>query len=793
MSDTRAPETRPEHVKPRPSRLVRVIKGPFTLKGRWSTLVTLGLALLVLLTPAALCAATLPGYGQEGFFDVPDEVLWYGDLQLISITAPGCRPYLPAHPGYFTSQGCEVPAEVFGLHGLLWVVFGLSAFLLTVILVVRRADHGLVFGCLTVLAVLAALAVFVSVSARRAVEDQAGSTFFVLAALGVLVLVLTAYDWARRQFLVAAAVIAFALSLFIVRVGFESLKVPSQLERVQVAARAIAAERILKLQYRYPPPKAAEIKSPALDKAICTISPRPDNCRNFTLLTITTNGDWVVARHELDVQLATFRMQVTRTDADKAALKTVLAQEPDADEDISIMSAIAHGPEILWRSFHHADGPALIPGPLGWVVLGTVLLGLLSWLLRVNANQLAGPVSVMPDQSADGGGGPHTDDRLVTALRVAVLQNVAEPGAAPGSPSVNPVTTLLGAAGGPLSAVNKVVQAVLGVIGQRYGYKVTMDVSSGSTATDAPAGSGTTTVLVRVMSLTSGITYASHVRTLSDDTEAVKTAGLWAAGYILNRSTRIPGWAAWQPDTAGALIAAKDPANHTVTALRDALMDAPTSGLLLVTLGHRYELAGQTLDAIGCYARAVTAHPRYVVARYRLGGGVGLMRPRQGWKSQGKDERRYALQAVEPAIRTLGTEGMHEICALKEDSISQEKAKENLGELAVILLKTLEIETRWYYRLVGTLRRSERSSVWPTLVPATSHPAARFHSLVKSARRATGRHDDLKKLARKANKHDTWWQVSYNAACGYATYAETLPCPSPTQDLEGLGGSAARL
>jgi hypothetical protein len=161
--------------------------------------------------------------------------------------------------------------------------------------------------------------------------------------------------------------------------------------------------------------------------------------------------------------------------------------------------------------------------------------------------------------------------------------------------------------------------------------------------------------------------------------------------------------------------------------------------------------------------------------------------PPQGWTSQGKDERRYALQAVEPAIRTLGTEGMHEICALKEDSISQEKAKENLGELAVILLKTLEIETRWYYRLVGTLRRSERSSVWPTLVPATSHPAARFHSLVKSARRATGRHDDLKKLARKANKHDTWWQVSYNAACGYATYAETLPCPSPTQRPGGAG------
>ena len=47
-------------------------------------------------------------------------------------------------------------------------------------------------------------------------------------------------------------------------------------------------------------------------------------------------------------------------------------------------------------------------------------------------------------------------DQLTAALRVAVLQNVAEPGAAPGSPSTNPVTTLLDIAGGPLSAASKI-------------------------------------------------------------------------------------------------------------------------------------------------------------------------------------------------------------------------------------------------------------------------------------------------------------------------------------------------
>jgi hypothetical protein len=74
-----------------------------------------------------------------------------------------------------------------------------------------------------------------------------------LAGLGVFVLTLTAHDWARRQFLFAAAVTAAALSIFIVRIGYESLKVPPQWERVQVAARTIAAEDALKRQYQGDP------------------------------------------------------------------------------------------------------------------------------------------------------------------------------------------------------------------------------------------------------------------------------------------------------------------------------------------------------------------------------------------------------------------------------------------------------------------------------------------------------------------------------------------------------------
>jgi tetratricopeptide (TPR) repeat protein len=817
------------------------MSSPFTSKGRWYNFVSLGLGFLVLLTPCALCAATLPGNGRNGFLDVPD-------INLLETHWP-------------------VPG-MFGLRALLWLIFVLFALPVTGILIVRHADHGLLFGCLTMLATLAMVAAFVSVFARRSVEDQAGRIFLILAVAAVFVLALTAHDWARRQFLFAAAVTAATLSIFIVRVGFESLKVPPQWERNQIAARAIADEDALNRQHQYdqarlikavkdartavsgivnskPPPnldkplldqakvilahseqvvkngktespddfsrfftlmgnrpaaaqppvaaklanavrtlQAAEsaaitkISSTALDRAICPISPSARKCGTIAPVKITTNSQWVADRHELDVQLATFRAQVTRTNADEAALKAVLAQQPDVDEDISILSAIKNGPETLWRSAHRTSGPALVPGPLGWVMLGAVLLGLLAWLLRVNASQLPGPVSVMPDQPADGGKSG-TDDKLVTALRVAVLENLPEPGAAPGAPSIDPVTTLLDATGGPLSAVSKAVQAVLGVIGQRYGYKVTIDVTSGGAAIGASTDAGSTTVLVRVMSLTSGVTYASQLCRSPHDTEAVWTAGLWAAGFILNRSTRIPHWAAWQADTARALVIAKDTAGQNIPALRAALMEAPNSGLLLVLLGHKLELAGQTLDAIECYARAVTAYPRYVVARYRLAEALASMRHRQDWMSQDKDKRQDALRAVKSAISALKTKGACEICKLEKNDNDRGKARDNLEVLAITLLRALEIDTRWWYRLLGTLRRSERTFIWPTLAPNSTHPAARFHPLVKSARQAVDYEHGLKKLSRKADKPDTWWQIGYNAACGHATRAESLVCPTP--------------
>ena len=797
-------------------------------KPRWTAL---SLGILTFAAPAAILCATFPGNGNDGFADISGSCVRYLLIGIVCVLGAG------------------------------WLVNATY----------ERADHELLFGSVTVLTALSTVVAFISVFLRRHVADQAGRMFAVLAAVSLLLLVLAAYDWGRRQLMIAAAVTAVALSLFIVRVGFESQKVPPQWERAQIASQATADESALTQEYTdniaalkktamdaatslgdilygYPPPKvdgglltatqglysrayvlidqgkadnpsyfsefdrqaanvdpanppaaateltqavhalraaesaaAVSASSDELGNAICTVSPPPDGiCPYGHAQPITANREWATAKHELDVQLAAYRAQVSGSPADRSHLHTVLAQQPDTDADISILSAVQNGPQTLWRSFFHASGAALVPGPLGWILLGAALLGLLSWLLKANASQLAGPVSVAQVSSAGNG------DQLTAALRVAVLLNVAEPGAAPGSSSINPVTTLLDIAAGPLSGVAKVFEAILAVIGRRYGYRVAVDVTSGNlvdtslvtggAGTGVKNPAGVTTVLVRVMSLASGTTYASYLCESPDPVDAVRTAGLWAAGNILNRSSRIPHWAAWEAETAHALVTAKNTSEQTVPALKAALADAPNSGVLLVLLGHRYELAGQPLDAIECYARAVTAYPRYAVARYRLATAVAALRHDEyDWRrsesqAESEDSMLRALRSASEKNRINDNDAIAILLGEKDPDIPRPD-RELFMEIAEKHLCALERDTLRRYLLVDALRRSERKSLWPALIPMSKHPAARFPALVRSARRAFN-DPDTEQLDNDAVKDGSWWQISYNAACRHAADLE---------------------
>ena len=74
---------------------------------------------------------------------------------------------------------------------------------------------------------------------------------------------------------------------------------------------------------------------------------------------------------------------------------------------------------------------------------------------------------------------------------------------------------------------------------------------------------------------------------------------------------------------------------------------------------------------------------------------------------------------------------------------------------------------RYRHRLVTAMRRSERDFVWSGLAWNFSTLASRFRQVVASARMAL--EGELEELKEKAARPDSWWQISYNAACGHAS------------------------
>jgi cell division protein FtsW (lipid II flippase) len=132
---------------------------------------------------------------------------------------------------------------------MIFICGGLALLFLANVLF-ERDDHQLQSGSLTVFTAFTWVAAVLSVFARRHVQDQAGRMLAVLVALSVVLLVLAAFDWGRRQLLIAAVVVAAVLSMFVVRVGFESLKVPPQWGQAQIVAQAQADEYSLELPVR---------------------------------------------------------------------------------------------------------------------------------------------------------------------------------------------------------------------------------------------------------------------------------------------------------------------------------------------------------------------------------------------------------------------------------------------------------------------------------------------------------------------------------------------------------------
>ena len=699
-------------------------------------------------------------------------------------------------------------------------------------------DYEFLFGAATI--AVALLAVFASLTALMpwiSFSAAAGARWFaVLLVCWLVALAMVAFDWVRKDLILASVVTVIALGSFIARAGYNDLRAMEQRGRSDTIAAAASAKKQLDAQADaapatlvgnanaarqdlvnvvfevLPPNVPAPLRQAALQiySKTPTTYDQPVNpalVANFDALAanqpantaevvtglrlkthafvdavnaaaarftspvavlsgqlqnalVTARRDldkasWPADSHDLTVALAAYRAAVTGTDADKQAYQAAQsAALPAAGAGFGVLQAVTDGPQALWAGAMKKNLRPLVPGPLGWVLLGGLALGIWGALLRQNAMQLAGPVSVQGDAK---------DDKLTAVLRVAVLRNLDEPGAAPGASASNPVTNLIDAVSGPLTQIGKILDVVYKVAGRRYGYEVTTDISA-DTSTAAPV----TTVLVKLKSIAGDQTFATRVFERETDEQAVRTAGLWAAGKILERSTRIPTWAAWNAYTAEALSTAFLEA-PTTEQLEEAVKQAPGSGLLLAMLGQAYESApGRRVDAVEMYARAVAAHPRYLVARYRLGAALAAMRDDLTWTQLQRPERERALRSVQRAAEALHIS----VTQLAGPPANPTPQPAYFMALARAFLHELRVDTRLWHRLVSAIRRSERDAVAPVRLIRWSDPDARFHPLVKSLCIAYAEDFRGDRLVGYASRPRRWWQVSYNAACGLAVHEQ---------------------
>lgn len=502
-------------------------------------------------------------------------------------------------------------------------------------------------------------------------------------------------------------------------------------------------------------------------------------------------ADIASALRDLEVEVARYRFAVTAEDEDKAVRDALVADEPD-DLRVALVSALAAGPEALLDSTD-AGALGLVPGPLGWALLGFATILTLRKVLSVNAQQVAGPVVI------------DYEDAHAPEFRTALLANLDAPGTTPGAVTAQSITDITGLVD-PTSRLTKLFQVVASLLAPPQGFVVTADVvtapkaagdASGEDATKVaetrasavatrvsdPAVAASNTVLVRITSADDGGTLATASFVDEDLAKAVQAGGYWAAGTLLSRSTRIPSWAAWNEQTADAMSTASA-RKPSLDELRESVGTAPNSGILLLSMAYELELSDRPLEALLYLARCVEAHPRYPIASYRLGVTIGMIGRdvNATWGKATAAERRALLHGLGRAALSVGFDEEFVVDFVEKFGTDQAGCWRLAEEFLGASVEDLERPAN----LVASLRRSDRDVVFRRSRVDTRRPHRRWRlqALARSAKlvyvpedqRST---EDLADLESDLNDRRAGWQLRYNEACRLAQ-------TSPTRALEAL-------
>ena len=488
-------------------------------------------------------------------------------------------------------------------------------------------------------------------------------------------------------------------------------------------------------------------------------------------------ADVAQALATLDVAVATFRNAVDPTEVNAAALKTQTeaAAKQAAGHEITWLDAAARAPAAIMPG-NSLD--ALVPGPLGWAIMVAALFAFWTSQQRRNAVRLTGPVEITTKAEGDAAS-------TMNHFRFALLHNVPEPGAVPGAESLDSVSSLVELAGAPAAGVAKAVTAfVKQVLGRTYGYAVSIDAMQ--IDGDTPAAPQHR-VMVRVSDRYTKQSIDSKLIKAAEQSKAYREAGFWAAGTILARSRRQPSWLRWSPDTAEPLALTSGSQHPTVEELKLAVRQAPDSALLLNLLGAAYETKGKQISALESYARAVTLAPQFLAARYRLAGGFGMLAGTPTvWTGLPTDERLRLCRLLVRSFSTMNTNRDWEGPISRVAMISTERAEAPINEVkaALVALAVLlheDIAARASRASVGwaLLRRSERDALWPMMFDGSRlhrqrevARLARWVAELQLPKTPTAADSILRSLVEAAKEPGSWWQLSYNAACGHAVAAQ---------------------
>lgn len=455
-----------------------------------------------------------------------------------------------------------------------------------------------------------------------------------------------------------------------------------------------------------------------------------------------------------------------------AVLADVTSRVDEAPEEIALGAALTAGAGAV-----ASDALGAVDVPLKMEVLGwSIVAAALAWYLRrlsiTNAGRALGPVAISA---------PTDDDADAQRFRTALLLNVPEPGAVPGSNALVELTNLVGTVeplvqGKSLSAALKALSEVI-VVPRGYAVEYA-DVQTASEATDTEPATKAA-VVVRVREARTSTLIGQHVARNTDRTVAVRSAAYWAAATIIDASAVVPPWARWDPASSEALALYHRQSDlgdePTLDMLRIAVRNAPSSGVLGLRLAQQEALAKDLPTSFATAARVVITNPRYQNARYRLAIGASLLStvpatittlPSVVRRQLADDLDSMRAKDLADLVRNGTTDYSFE-AHLRTFADHQLKSARRKLALNHVLWQSLRSEGRAEQLSLLWFRRRRRDM---------KHTGKSCRYTVQARAATTG--GELDKLRTKAerfaarNSHRTIWQANYNLACFWSIAGE---------------------